>query len=107
MVGFLGALSACVGAGDDPGPFPDDYQEIIKSYLHDNLKDPYSVQDLSISSPNNASTWTGLAYSGELTAWRSCVIYNAKNSFGGYIGIQQHTFWIRNGEVVYWRTEEC
>ena len=100
-------LSACVGSANDPGPYPSDYQQIVKDYLHANLKDPYSVRDLEIGPPEQNSRWTGLLYSGELYAWRSCVAYNAKNSFGAYIGIKSYGYYIRNGEVVYWHEGDC
>jgi hypothetical protein len=60
---LLVAVTACVGSSDDPGAYPGDYEQLIKAYLHDNLKDPYSVRDLSIGKPEKTNTWTGLLYS--------------------------------------------
>lgn len=114
MVNKIGAaaalvalLSACVGSSDDLGPYPTNYEQIVKDYLHENLKDPYSVRDLAITAPVQASAWTGLLYSGELFAWKTCVTYNAKNSFGAYIGLNSYGYYIRDGEVVFWRRGDC
>lgn len=96
------ALSACGGvSGDktDPGPFPGDYSAMVRMHLQRVLKDPYSVQDLSISKPVRASVWTGLVRSGSVETWASCVSYNAKNSFGAYVGLRSYTYHFRNYDL--------
>jgi hypothetical protein len=103
---LLVAITACVGGNDDPGAYPGDYERVINAYLHYNLKDPYSIRDLSIDKPTKADTWTEL-YPFVLHAWRSCVTYNAKNSYGAYVGIKTYAYYIRNGQVVLWREGGC
>jgi hypothetical protein len=100
------AISACApvpGSGlakNDPGPFPENYEQMVKNNLNASLKDPYSVQELTITRPIQTSLWTGIARSGSVQAWATCVTYNAKNSFGAYVGKRSYTYFIREGEFV-------
>jgi hypothetical protein len=57
-----------MGAGPqqtDYGPFPDRYEEVITAALHERLKDPYSIQDLSIS-PVQYAQLVGLINGGQI-----------------------------------------
>jgi hypothetical protein len=107
IVALALAAVACAGKIDDPGPYPDSYEQIIKDWLHTHLKDPYSIRDLSIGHPMEGSVWTGLLYHGAVPAWRSCTRLNSKNSYGAYTGIKGFEFYIRDGEVVYSQEGAC
>jgi hypothetical protein len=102
-IALLSGCSAVSVGGyrsDDPGPMPENYQSIVKSYLRENLRDPDSIKDLTISAPHQVRTWTGLMGEGAVSAWASCVGYNAKNAFGGYTGLKNHTYYIKGGALM-------
>ncbi len=110
LFGLVLMLDACAtgnAGGNDSGIFPDNYREIVQDYLHTNLKDPYSVRGLSIGAPQQASVWTGLLNSGELDGWASCVTYNAKNSFGGYVGLRSYRMFIKSGSIEWVQQADC
>lgn len=88
-------------ASDDPGPFPDNYEVLIASYLKESLKDPYSVRDLSITQPIVTNIWVGVQRGGNVKGWASCVSYNAKNSFGAYVGLEHDTFYMKDGGLMF------
>lgn len=103
------ALAACGGVSGnkaDPGPFPENYEQQVKAHLRQSLKDPYSIQSLSIARPIRLSLWTGLVYSGSVETWASCTSYNAKNSFGAYVGLSNFTYYFRDGQLFNMR-EGC
>ncbi len=96
-------LSACGTPGhgflntnqpSDAGQAPTDYRPRIGTYLHAVLKDPESIRDVSVSEPYLASCSVGIygAYNG----WRVQVSYNAKNSYGAYVGLRTSYFWFHN-----------
>jgi hypothetical protein len=101
--GLAVALASCASVANEPansaGPYPNNYEEIIKKYLHDTLKDPYSIQKLKISKPVEKTVFAGALAEGTIPAYASCVSYNAKNSYGGYIGVQSYTYYLRNDAV--------
>ena len=87
----------------DPGPYPENYQQIIVQHLRQTLIDPDSLQDLSSSRPNRITLDAGYPSFGlrkGQEVYQCRVMYNAKNRMGGYTGKQLHTLFIRNGEVV-------
>ena len=108
-------LSSCAGLSpqhrdlmqDDVGPYPENYEALIKQWLQVNLKDPYTVRDLAITQPIQGKYWGGLLVTGgNVTAYRSCVQYNAKNSYGAYIGLRAYSFWLKNGRI-FVTTDGC
>lgn len=93
---FLGGCATSASTPkvvDPPGPKPDleKLEAIILDGLAKSLKDPDSLKQFRIRSGPTLATW----YSGFLTGnytnsgWLVCYEYNAKNSFGGYVGLQQ------------------
>jgi hypothetical protein len=85
----------------DVGPYPSDYQAMVSMWLKTNLKDPYSVMDLQMTSPVEDRYWGGLLITGGyISAYRSCVRYNAKNSFGAYVGLRTYSFWMKDNRVI-------
>ena len=101
LLGLLpAAIGACAANSSDPGPYPSDYEDIVKSFLHSSLKDPYSIRDLSITPPVQKTAFMGLLGGGSVAAYSTCVTYNAKNGFGAYTGISSNTYYIRNGAIL-------
>lgn len=74
---------------------PDNYKELIVNRVIDRLKDPYSIRSASISKPTTG--FVGLLNGG--TRPIVCIKYNAKNSFGAYIGINEAVFFFKDGRI--------
>ncbi|WP_454690214.1 hypothetical protein [Achromobacter aloeverae] len=97
LTGCVSPPSASDVANADYGPWPADYEQVIKSYLGDTLKDPASAQYRSFSYP--LKYYIGTRFGAARYGFLSCVTYNAKNSYGAYTGFQTDGFLIRNGIV--------
>lgn len=103
---LLATLTACAqtsvsgSSPDDPGVLPAAYEDIIKAYLDRTLKDPYSVRDLTISQPVQRSLWLGLVGGGSVQAYVTCVSFNAKNSYGAYVGRRSYTMAFKDAVFV-------
>lgn len=83
-------------ANADYGPFPSDYEQIIKDVISPILIDPYSVV-LNLNTPKKGynNMVDGIIY-----GWNVCGTVNAKNRFGGYVGPKPIYAMIKNGAVV-------
>lgn len=83
----------------DYGPYPQNYETVIKDHLRVTLRDPYSVMDLRVAPPTKC--WFRRSQF-ELThyGWCSVVSYNAKNAYGAYVGIRTTEYLIYQGEVM-------
>ena len=82
----------------DFGAYPENPEPIIKAYMARALKDPYSVRYHGFSKPKK--WWIGgVGRTKVVYGYRVCVTYNAKNSFGAYVGSKTAFFLIRNGVV--------
>ncbi len=101
------ALAACSTPGGgmlntntpvDAGTAPTSYESTVRNYLRANLKDPYSMMDLSISSPALGSCAVGVY--GPFWGWRVEVSYNAKNSYGAYVGQRAYYYWFHGERLV-------
>jgi hypothetical protein len=79
----------------DYGPFPKDYQDTIRAYFDQTLKDPDSVRYKWRGEPSRG--WETLG--GKKFGWRVCVDVNAKNSYGGYTGYQTSYFMFQNHRI--------
>ena len=77
----------------DFGPYPDNYQEIIKNHFHFKLFDPYSAQ-YTFGKPIKR-----YVRGGEIFGWAVCGTINAKNRMGGYVGAQQFWVIISHGKI--------
>ena len=98
----LFCASCATGGNNSPdyGTYPNNYEQLVKDYLDRNLKDPDSLTRLKIDSPVAGRYWAGLLYGGNyIYGYRSCVSYNAKNSYGGYTGVKTYVYWLKNGRV--------
>ena len=103
-------LSACATSPPlteneiDPGPYPSNYEDIIRQHLKQTLFDPDSLRDLSVPAPTKLlvkSNYRDFGIrEGQYVYECKYVWYNAKNQMGGYTGKKPHIFWIRNGTVV-------
>lgn len=91
-------LAGCAGKGflntntpADAGEEPKKYEERILNHLNRVLKDPDSMKNFSVSKPMLTSCAIGIY--GPFNAWRVAVQYNAKNSYGAYVGLQSYYYW--------------
>ena len=76
----------------DYGPYPDEYQEKVKSLFAKTLRDPYSAV-YEFQTPKMGYAYNGLIHGGGYTfGWIVQVGVNAKNGFGGYVGEQTYYF---------------
>ena len=81
------------------GAYPENYQEIITTWLNTNLVDPRSVVVKWLSEPKPGELpidKAGKMVSGFVVDFS----INARNLFGAYTGPQKHTALIRDGQVV-------
>lgn len=108
MTLIIGALllTACATPGTntgqqviEAGPRPSEAQATaaVMAYLRGTLKDPDSLKQFRIrSGPDLISWYRGLLYGGgHEQAWLVCFEYNAKNSYGGYVGIKVDGYALR------------
>jgi hypothetical protein len=96
------ATEAEIAAADyGPEPTQEQAEHAIRLWMRHYLKDPGSVTDFE-------AKWQGSGYlrqaplAGGATfwGWRYEASWNAKNSYGGYVGITSHAFVIKNGYVI-------
>ena len=103
------ALGGCASKGllgtepDAARQMPTSHVQAIGKHLERTLKDPDSVKALSIGEPERSSCLVGIY--GRYHAWRIPVSYNAKNSFGAYVGLRQKYYWFQ-GENLRGITED-
>jgi hypothetical protein len=104
--GLVALLTACTSTGTamkaDPGPYPANYQQDVQTFLSAYLKDPGSISQFSESTPHQGVYWMGALYGGAYPAWAVCIQYNAKNSYGGYVGLQHLAVYIKDDQVIRW-----
>lgn len=96
----------------DYGQVPSDYQTQIKKYWERTLKDPASLQIRSIGTPDRGVIYSTITKDHFYDAYtdvefipvyghRVCAIYNAKNSYGGYVGWKPATFFFDNSGKIH------
>lgn len=119
---LIGVVSLS-GCGNNPampnkpvnyGPYPEDYEAIVKSYLQESLFDPYSVKYNLITQPIKAYSRRApiLGGSPDQYGWYSKVCFNAKNRMGGYVGNTCYKLLLKYKRVAYkftpnpWHSEE-
>jgi len=97
VLGLLVLLAGCAltptytNTRADVGARPEHYEQTIRDHLRVTLKDPYSVQDFSVSEPE--LTACSIAPGHPFYGWRVATQYNAKNAYGAYVGLQQSFYW--------------
>jgi len=86
----------------DCGPYPENYEQIIKDAMVTRLFDPYSAQYHFQGSPQNAYyVKPPLLGGGTTYGWGGYVLVNAKNRMGGYVGATNYYYIIRYGQLVH------
>ena len=102
----LGLLTSCATTAPSPaelaaldyGPYPDNYETVVRDYLQGQLKDPESARLRLASRPDTRwQKFFGKLYYG----WRVCYFVNGKNSYGGYTGEHLYYFILRSDQVVF------
>lgn len=83
-------------AAADYGPYPENYESIVRSYVAGQLKDPESAQFQFLNMPAKGFYGVGGAKYGYVV----CARINAKNGFGGYAGPKVSYFMIRDGRLI-------
>lgn len=96
LVGCATRPTADELANADYGRYPSDFQGTVKRHMQLRLKDPESAR-YEFRNPV-VQAWSG--YGGRNYGYASCVLVNAKNSFGGYTGFQKSYYMVRNDQVV-------
>jgi hypothetical protein len=99
-IAAMTALAGCqtTGTADQPvAQPPANYRQLIIRETRDRVKDPYSIRSAEISAPDMA--WSGLLYGGN--AMVVCARFNAKNSFGAYIGIRPVAYIFRDQQLAH------
>lgn len=78
-------------------PTEDQSKKAVLDYLTSTLKDPDSLKQFRIVGQPMYMTWfRGLINGGgNESAWLVCFEYNAKNSYGGYVGVKTEGLAIR------------
>lgn len=98
-----GGASQTAGTSQSAGPLPENYKVIVQEEIRKSYFDPYSLRDVSISTPVAGN----LPYqSGAGAGWIVCVEANGKNKMGGYTGLKRTAFLIRNGAFVGGESED-
>jgi hypothetical protein len=101
------------GGPDDYGDYPTNSEELVKLGIRSFFKDPDSVKDLTIMTPSkytlsvlpDSFTELVLQTSGrpkytQIYCYLISFMCNAKNSFGGYAGIQTTSIVVRDGHIL-------
>lgn len=83
----------------DYGPYPDNYEQIIKNAMITRLVDPYSAQYHFDGAPVQKYMARPLGMGTEY-GWGGIVLINAKNRMGGYTGATPFAYIIKNGQLI-------
>lgn len=81
---------------EQAGPRPTNAEATVRKYLAETLKDPDSLSQFEIL---RGPTPCKLGFKVN-SGWCVTYAYNAKNSFGGYVGRTLHNMVIQNDEVI-------
>lgn len=76
----------------------------VRAHLAETLKDPDSIKQFKVTSGPAYLTWyRGLVYGGGYdAAYLVCFEYNAKNSYGGYVGVKTDGYAVRKSRDGAW-----
>lgn len=81
------------------GPMPthEQAEAAVRKVLLSGLKDPDSLKQFSIGEPVPTAWLDGIIHGSTPHAgWLVCFEYNAKNSYGGYVGLKRDGYVFRN-----------
>lgn len=86
------------------GPYPEDYEEIIRGYTTHLLGGPENLKDFVVyKKPEKVQLDTHypqIPLAPWQWVWETYILYNAKNNDGKYIGKRLHVAWIRYDHLV-------
>lgn len=110
---LIGLLAGCAGpqgtatdspvsssvdmTGADHGPYPSNYEALVKQWAQSNLKDPESARYGKISRPRKEFMVVNLK---PAFGYSVCADINSKNSYGGYAGAETFWFLVRDGRIM-------
>lgn len=102
------AVTGCTSSPVDPakvasgdyGDFPTNYQETVKGYFQQTLKDPYSAQ-YKFGTPYKGYLREAPINGGQPSVYGYIVdcSVNAKNSYGGYVGDKFYRMFLKSNTV--------
>jgi hypothetical protein len=106
LAGFSVAISGCAVAPptevdfNRSGTKPTDVEKVSVGYFEPRLKDPFSAQ-YKVGEPTQCYMRSAPVTGGKITQYGWCwvVSIDAKNSFGGYVGYENHRLFYGNGLV--------
>lgn len=81
----------------DVGTQPNNYQALVESAVREKLKDPDSAKFSNFTNPRKEVMVENHNF---IYGYSTCVLVNAKNSYGGYTGNQLYWVFIRNDKVL-------
>jgi hypothetical protein len=85
-------------AAGDPGPYPENYQDLVRGAFQYTLFDPFSAQ-YQFKTPTKG--WVSNRRDGIRYGWQVDGLVNAKNRMGGYVGYKPFSVIIRDGQVIW------
>jgi hypothetical protein len=104
VIVLYAVLTGCATAPpvvDSPGPKPslEKLEGMVLDYLQKSLKDPDSLKQFRVVSGPTLATWYTGVLAGNYTnsGWLVCFEYNAKNSYGGYVGVKREGLAFKGG----------
>ena len=101
LAGCIPPPTATETANADYGPYPSDYENIVKAYYEARLKDPESARYKRIAPPQEYWYWRGAFQNPRYGyGWLVCATLNAKNSYGAYTGYDTDGLLIKHGLVI-------
>lgn len=87
---------------DNPGPRPEQVLEKVIRRLHVELKDPYSIRDLTICElEQTKASVAPFSPVWRRSRWFVRFALNSKNAYGGYTGSTPYYAFFDNGDVAY------
>lgn len=102
LVGCQAPKPIVMGGPEDYGAYPDDYEQLVKTWIAAGFRDLDSVKQLDIKQPKKAVyQFPGSPH--RIYGYEVIVWLNAKNAYGGYTGLQNYSVIIRNGTVLHSR----
>jgi hypothetical protein len=116
MLAIAGLIIGCHSAPPSEvvtrgaGPYPYDYEAMIKDYLSTDLKNPASLKDFTINKTPQEVTLDAeyplVPLFGGQKVWECFVVYNAKDQNGKYTGNTFHVVWFRHNRIVAYDYKE-
>lgn len=88
----------------DSGPFPDNYEALIKCYLNDQISDSETLEDFVFKKKPERVVlhehFPDIPLRKGSEVWESFVVYSIKKQNGHYVGNDFHVVWIRHNKIV-------